>query len=250
MSRKPPEELESDALEALDGALLAPGLLHELRQPLTGADAAATLLERAMGGELGRHEDWRLLRRQLARIAEILSGYEELFRASEAEPTAFAVEPVVDRAIDLLAHRVRPLARRFAYARRAPQTNGFGAPGALVHAATNLLANAFDAVDAAPGEPRVEVRVLLAADRGVEVRVSDEGVGIPAELRQRIFEPRFTTKAPGKGTGLGLHIARRLMARHGGGVFLVGDGDPSRLPWAVTEFCIAVPPPPAAGVAP
>jgi signal transduction histidine kinase len=250
MSRKPPEELESDALEALDGALLAPGLLHELRQPLMGADAAATLLERAIGPELGRHDDWRLLRRQLARIAEILSGYEDLFRAAEAEPTPFAVEPVVDRAIDLLAHRVRPLARRFAYARLAPETNGFGAPGALVHAATNLLSNALDAVDAAPGQARVEVRVLLAPDRGVEVRVSDEGVGIPAELRQRIFEPRFTTKAPGKGTGLGLHIARRLMARFGGEVFLVGDGDPSRLSWAVTEFCIAVPPPPAAEVAP
>ena len=250
MAHEPPQRTEPDELELLDVELLAPGLLHELRQPLMGADAAATLLERAIGGVLAGHEEWQLLRRQLARIAEVLSGYEELFRAEESEPAPFAVEPVVDRAIDLLAHRVRPLARRFAYARRAPHIHGFGAPGALVHAATNLLANALDAVDEAAGEARVEVRVLAAAGRGVEVRVSDEGVGIPEELRGRIFEPRFTTKPPGKGTGLGLHIARRLMSRYGGEVFLVDDRDPKRLPWAVTEFCIAVPPPPSAGATP
>jgi signal transduction histidine kinase len=78
----------------------------------------------------------------------------------------------------------------------------------------------------------------------VDVRISDEGPGIPGQLRGRIFEPRFTTKPPGRGSGLGLHVARRLMARQGGDVFLVGDADPARLPWAATEFCITVPPPP------
>jgi C4-dicarboxylate-specific signal transduction histidine kinase len=117
-----------------------------------------------------------------------------------------------------------------------------------VHAATNLLANAVDAVEAREGASRVEVRVLPgSAGAGVEVRVSDEGEGIPAELRACVFEPRFTTKPRGKGSGLGLHIARRLMAQAGGEVYLVAEQDPARLPWAATEFCIALPAPPAGG---
>jgi signal transduction histidine kinase len=234
---------------ALDADLVAPSLLHELKQPLMGADASARLLERSFGASLANDEEWRILRTQLERLAEIVLEYEELLGPGDAEPARYAVGPVVTRAVALLAHRVRPLERRFALARDDADREGFGAPGALVHAATNVLANALDAIEGVRGEPRVQVRVLACASGGVEVRVSDEGVGIPEDLRARLFEPRFTTKAPGRGTGLGLHLARRLMARHGGEVFLVAERDPVRLPWAVTEFCIAVPAPPRGGAA-
>jgi signal transduction histidine kinase len=69
-------------------------------------------------------------------------------------------------------------------------------------------------------------------------------VGIPERHRARLFEPRFSTKAPGRGSGLGLHLSRQLMARFGGDVSLIGADDPLRLPWAVTEFCIRISPPP------
>lgn len=244
----PNRSQDTQAPVAVDADLFAPSLLHELKQPLQGADAAAVLLERSLP-QVGRAEEWGMLRAQLARLAEIVNGYEDLLRADEAEAASFAVGPVVSRAVDLLAHRVRPLSRRFLFAREDGDRQGFGAPGALVHAATNVLANALDAIEGASGEPRVGVRVLPVSDGGVEVRVSDEGVGIPAELRTRIFEPRFTTKGERRGSGLGLHVARRLMSRYGGEVFLVGEQDPGRLPWAVTEFCISVPPPPAGGAA-
>lgn len=233
-------------IDVMDADLLAPSLLHELKQPLQGADAAAVLLERAIPG-LGDHGDWQMLRAQLARLAEIMNGYEDLLRPGAAEAAPFAVGPVVSRAVDLLAHRVRPLSRRFLFEREDGDREGFGAPGALVHAATNVLANALDAIEGARGDARVEVRVLPVSAGGVEVRVSDEGVGIRPEHRARIFEPRFTTKGERRGSGLGLHVARRLMSRYGGEVFLVGEQDPARLPWAVTEFCIALPPPPPGG---
>jgi signal transduction histidine kinase len=229
-------------IELGDADLFAPGLLHELRQPLQGADATAALLERALGPGLARHGDWLILRAQLARIAEIVDGYEDLLRPG-AEPAPFPVGPAVSRAVDVLAHRVRPLARRFAFAAEAGTLLGYGTPSALVHAATNLIANAVDAVEEVGGGARVEVGVIRS-EAGVEVRVSDEGVGVPEDLRERIFEPRFTTKPPGRGSGLGLHLSRRLMRRSGGEVFLVPPGDPRRLSWARTEFGIAVPPPP------
>jgi signal transduction histidine kinase len=228
--------------EGADADLLAPSLLHELRQPLTGADAAAALLERA-SPELRGSDDWRLLRAQLARLGEIVSEYEGLFRPGDAEPERFAVGAVVARAVDLLAHRVRPLGGRFALERHDGGRAGWGAPGAVIHATTNLLANAVEAVEERGAGGRVLVRVLAAEGGGVEVRVSDEGVGVPPEHRARLFEPRFTTKA--RGTGLGLLLARRLVNRYGGEVFLVRDDDPGRLSWAASEFCISVPPPPA-----
>jgi signal transduction histidine kinase len=240
---------EAAAIEALDAELFAPGLLHELKQPLMGADAAATLLERSgLAPVLRANDDWRLLRGQLSRLAEIVNGYEDLLRPGRVPPSTFRVEPVVSRAVDLLAHRVRPLARRFAFRRNGEVLEGYGRPVALVHATTNLLANALDAVEGLSGDPRVEVRVLEEPGHsGVEVRISDEGVGIPQDARARVFEPRFTTKSAGRGTGLGLHIARRLMAQNGGEVYLVPEEDPLRLPWAVTEFCISVPARPPGG---
>src|SRR5512133_4332332 len=95
--------------ELLDAHLLAPALMHELKQPLMGADAAATLVERAAGAELARHPEWELLRRQLGRLVEVLTGYDDLFRAGDADPVPFAAGPVVARAVDLLAHRTQLL---------------------------------------------------------------------------------------------------------------------------------------------
>ncbi len=172
-----------------------------------------------------------------------MNDYEELFQAADGPEGPFEVGLAVSRAVQLLAHRVRPLARRFALAREDGPVRGFGSPAALVHAATNVLGNALDAAEAAGPSARVAVRVLRAG-RGAQVRISDEGTGIPEAVRARLFEPRVSTKPPERGSGLGLHLSRRLMARFGGEVFLVDPGDPGRLPWAVTEFCISVPPPP------
>ncbi len=227
----------------LDAELLVPALLHELKQPLTGADAAIVLLERALGRTATGREEWQLLRPQLARLAEVMNGYEELFQAAEGPEAPFEVGLAVSRAVQLLAHRIRPLAPRFARAREDGPVRGFGSSAALVHAATNVLGNALDAAEAAGPSARVAVRVLRAG-RGAQVRISDEGTGIPESVRARLFEPRVSTKPPERGSGLGLHLSRRLMARFGGEVFLVAPDDPGRLPWAVTEFCIAVPPPP------
>jgi len=230
---------------SLDAELLAPALLHELKQPLTGVDAAAALLERAMGSLLTGREEWQLLRQQVVRLAEVMGDYDALFHAGDAHESSFDVGPVVARAVQLLAHRVRPLSRRFALSQAERPAQGFGSPAAVVHAATNVLGNALDAIEGAGRDARVAVRVLAGGPGAqVQVRVSDEGPGIPEPVRARLFEPRFSTKPPERGSGLGLHLSRQLMARFGGEVFLVDPADPSRLPWAVTEFCIRIPPPP------
>jgi len=227
----------------LDGDLLLPALLHELKQPLTGAEAAIALIERVLGSPVTGREEWQLLRQQVTRLGEVMGGYEELFQGSAGSEGTFEVGAAVSRAVDLLAHRIRPLSRRFALVPSPEPLPAFGSLAALVHAATNLLGNAIDAVESAGPEARVAVRVL-AAERGAQVRISDEGSGIPESVRAHLFEPLVSTKSPQRGSGLGLHLSQRLMSRFGGEVFLVEADDPGRLPWAVTEFCIEVPPPP------
>jgi signal transduction histidine kinase len=77
----------------------------------------------------------------------------------------------------------------------------------------NLLQNAVQAVDPKNGEVRVE---SAANGDMVELRVVDNGCGIPRENLDKIFEPFFTTKAPGQGTGLGLAIVHRLVGEQRG----------------------------------
>ena len=103
-----------------------------------------------------------------------------------------------------------------------------GVPAELNQVWANLIDNA---LDAAPPSGSVEV---TAGRRGssVVVRVIDDGAGIPADVRDHIFDPFFTTKDVGKGTGLGLDIVRRLVARHNGDIEV--DSRPGRTEFAVT----------------
>jgi signal transduction histidine kinase len=83
---------------------------------------------------------------------------------------------------------------------------------------TNLIANAYDAVP--PHGGVVEARARRERDR-VIISIADNGPGVEDSIRDRIFHPFFTTKAPGRGTGLGLNIAWRVANRHGGSLELV-----------------------------
>ena len=90
-----------------------------------------------------------------------------------------------------------------------------GRAGELNQVWTNLLDNAIDAVE---GHGRIEVRASRENGR-VLVEISDDGPGIPEEVRDRMFEPFYTTKDVGKGTGLGLDISRRVVVDdHGGDI--------------------------------
>jgi len=232
---------EPDPRELLQEAEpLAPGLIHEMRHPLMGLLAGLELLARRIPA-VSATQEWQLLNEQAARMDELLRTYQDLFAGGPVQKLPFAVDETVRRAVSLLSPRIRKLGARFSLEAGSGPTVALGAAPLLVHAVTNLLVNALDAVEERGAPGRVQVRVLRGPAR-VEVRVSDEGTGIPEAIRPRIFEPRFTTKAPGKGTGLGLHLARTAMERSGGELNLVDATDPARATWARTEFALSLPP--------
>jgi signal transduction histidine kinase len=109
-----------------------------------------------------------------------------------------------------------------------PPVDGFG--GELNQVWANLIDNAIDAVSEGG---RVELNASLVRNN-VLVSVIDNGSGVPEDIRDRIFDPFFSTKPPGQGTGLGLDIVRRLIQRHKGMVEL--HSEPGR-----TEFRVTLP---------
>lgn len=96
---------------------------------------------------------------------------------------------------------------------------------------TNLIDNAIDAMDGA-GDLSIEVTAGPGGE-SVIVEVCDTGPGVPAAIRERIFDPFYTTKEVGAGTGLGLHISRSIVERHGGDLELVAS-EPGRTCFRVT----------------
>jgi signal transduction histidine kinase len=230
------QTLETERQRLAEADLLTPGLIHEVRTPLTAIKAGMLLVARELGDEVTRLDPWQMIAAQVQRLEELFASWQELLDHRRAEPAEpFDLVPVVRRAADLLRFRLKRLGAGFSVVEEVPAAAVHGQPNALLHAVTNLLVNAVDAVG--DGAGRVEVRVLPAG-RTVQVRVADDGPGIPPELRPRIFEPRFTTKP--NGTGLGLAIARGVIEASGGAVWLVPDDDPDRRAWARTEFAVGL----------
>jgi signal transduction histidine kinase len=105
------------------------------------------------------------------------------------------------------------------YDRSLPKISAF--PGELNQVWTNLIHNAADAME---GHGTLMVRTRPVGSDRLMVEVGDTGPGVPEDVRTRVFEPFFTTKEVGKGTGLGLDIAWRIVVgRHGGEIRLESE---------------------------
>jgi signal transduction histidine kinase len=119
-----------------------------------------------------------------------------------------------------------------------PKVNCY--PGQLNQVFMNLLSNAIDALDEAVvskglSTPEIQIQTLVC-DHQVQVRIQDNGMGIPAAVAARIFDPFFTTKPVGKGTGMGLSISYQIINdRHHGKLWCRSAQDGG------TEFVIEIP---------
>lgn len=239
-----PEAQEESEARLVAAGRLAPGLIHELRHPLTGIKAGLKLVEQAAGAAV-EGEEWELVLGQVARLEELLATYQDFLDSDRLQTESLALGSVVSGALQLVAYRTRRMGDAFRVSLPEPPVVVRTSRAAVTHALVNLLVNALDALEAVggiSGGRRLSVRLLgPSGASGGQVRISDEGPGIPPQLVERIFDPNFSTKPRGKGMGLGLSIARRMLTSAGASLRLVDASEGLREPWSRTEFCIDFP---------
>jgi C4-dicarboxylate-specific signal transduction histidine kinase len=203
---------------------LAAGVAHELNQPLNGIALIVQALLKYLD-DFDRDALRSELRDVLDQVASMkrIIDHMRLFvrQSTDYDFKELDVNVVMERALLLVEQQIKDhgaeLERDFTHP--LPLVRGDAAR--LEQVFLNLLMNARAALDDS-GRPDkrlvIGTRVvhLTPAPETVVVEVRDNGVGIPAELKDKIFLPFFTTKDPGQGTGLGLSIARKIVEEHDG----------------------------------
>ena len=151
------------------------------------------------------------------RISGLLAAAKQYTQMDRAPLQSFDIHEGLDATLTMLGHKLGDdieVVRD--YDSSLPKISAF--PGELNQVWTNLIDNAVDAME---GQGKLTVRTRREGDDRVMVEIADTGPGVPEEARNRVFEPFFTTKEVGKGTGLGLDIAWRIVVgRHAGEIRL------------------------------
>lgn len=174
---------------------------------------AATLELTGLAAEVYRSAD---------RISELVGAMKRYTYMDHAAADEVDVSEGIEDTLAVLAHKLKSVSVTREYEEDLPKVRANG--GDLNQVWTNLIDNAADAVN---GGGRIGVRAFRDGE-SVVVEVSDDGPGIPPEVRGRIFEPFFTTKPVGEGTGLGLDVARRIVEGYGGAIRVLSETGDTR----------------------
>ena len=242
---------QKDKLAAL-GSLLA-GVAHELNNPLSIVLGQAMMLGEALGGPGSESVARGDLAHRSARIevaaqrcARIVRGFLDMARKRQHKRRAVHLADLVEGALDLLRYTLTssgivvetdlPAALPLLWL-----------DGDQIHQViVNLLINAQQALQDWPdGQRRIRISAVHDPDeRVVRLRIADSGPGIDPAIRSRIFDPYFTTKPQGFGTGIGLAVCRGLATSHDGALDLDDAHDQGG---ACFVLCLPVGPPKPAG---
>jgi two-component system NtrC family sensor kinase len=227
---------QSEKMSAL-GSLLA-GVAHELNNPLSIVVGQALMLEEDGGGELAQRA--ARIRAAAERCGRIVKSFLAMARQRGPEKKPVDLNQTVRAALELVGYGIRSSGIKVT-ADLAADLPVFSAdPDQLGQLVTNLVLNAQHALKdmAPPRRLHLSTRYKPAQSQ-LRLVISDNGPGIPPELRSRVFEPFFTTKPVGGGTGIGLSICHAIVAAHGGSIEIDGARGGAtftiRLPVAAAE---------------
>jgi PAS domain S-box-containing protein len=234
-----------DRLASL-GALSA-GVAHEIRNPLAGIGTSAQVLKRRLGADDPRASFVDVILEEVSRLDRIVEGLLQFAKPAPPQLSRRSVLPALEKALTLV-HELAVRQNVDIQVERADHVPDLYVDGdQILQVLLNVFMNALQAMDRG-GELRVSVRPLRkklaprsslgrrASDRlltredpppqdVVEVRVRDNGPGIPAAVLARVFDPFYTTRT--QGTGLGLSVCQSIIREHGGTISIestVGQG--------------------------
>ena len=202
--------LESEAI--LAKGQMAAYVAHEINGPLAGISSALQLIQAAVPDDHPRRTYLDLARQEVQRIAGIVRSLYELHQVPQAGPGEardVAVAAIMQEVAALMAARFRAQGVALRLDPGEPGLRAALRSDLLRQVLFNLLLNA---LDASPEQGTVHCTVCRQGEE-LELRIADQGRGIPEELRERVWEPGFTTKrnAVQGGLGMGLSTTRRLL---------------------------------------
>jgi len=233
--------VQNDRLAAV--GTLAAGLAHEINNPLTYVQTNLHLIREGVSGEADplNPDDVVLLATDamsgVERVTRIVRDLLSLARSTpdaETRPmTPFRMTEVVRAAVSLAGPQTNSVTQ--VVQEVPPHLQAVGRESELVQVLLNLVINAGQAM---AHRPRAENRITIIGcsdDEHAWLEVADNGPGIPDDVIGRIFEPLFTTKPVGQGTGLGLSVSRSIIEAHGGQLMVTSE------PGEGTRFTIRLP---------
>jgi C4-dicarboxylate-specific signal transduction histidine kinase len=218
--RRMREELESlqrqvirqERLAAI--GVLVSGVAHELNNPLQAILGFAELLQ--MRGDLPAHAqaELALIQKESARASAIIRNLSRFSRQQTAEPSPVRLYDVLASVIELRQRKLEEENIQLTVDAQ-PDPPVMAVFNELQQVVLNFVINAEQAVKDTPPPRRIIARVA-AADRRARLEVEDSGPGVPPEDEPKLFQPFFTTKPVGEGTGLGLSVSYGIIQSYGG----------------------------------
>jgi PAS domain S-box-containing protein len=210
--------IQSEKMAAI--GQLAAGIAHELRNPLAIVMNALYDLGHILDGSNAEvTEDLRIAEEEIGRAQAIIKNLLEFSRESGAELETLDVNELLTRTLQLMQKYLQDNGVRV-HTDLGPIPPCLANANAMRQIALNLITNA---VQAMPLGGDLTVRTATAGANLIRIEVRDTGVGIPAEHLQDIFNPFYTTKAPGQGTGLGLSVVHSILRRYQGEIRVASE---------------------------
>ncbi len=220
------EEKIRNAERLASAGVLAAGVAHEIGNPLMALSMAAQSLERRTCDDYTQRK-LALIREHVERISRIVRQMSDLARPQSKERASCDLNQIVRRAVDMVRYDKRSKSSEIFYelAEELPLIEAV--EDELTQVCVNLALNSFDAMASNPPErPRRLTIQSAAVGSAVSVTFRDTGPGVPRDVRSKMFQPFFTTKEAGQGTGLGLSVSFRILEEHQGTLRLEDDGAP------------------------
>ncbi|MFH1984550.1 MAG: DUF3365 domain-containing protein [Pseudomonadota bacterium] len=212
---------------------LAAGVAHEINNPMSIILCYTDLLKRQLDVSDQKMQDVETIEKQARNCQRIVSDLLNFARSRLAEPRSTHINEALQEVVGMVHQQFRKQGTDILL------DLADGIPAIPVdidkmkQVFLNLLMNAHQAMDGNKGEIRVRT-AYRKRKKTVDISIADSGSGIPPELVDKIFDPFFSTKQTGEGTGLGLSVSYGIVADHGGTIQVGTTAD------GLTEFIVSL----------
>ena len=193
---------------------LAAGMAHSIRNPFTSVKMRLFSLSRGLHLTETQKDDFTVIDEEIRHIDQIVQNFLEFSRPPKLKMQTLCPSVVVDNALQILEHRLKSYDVDIVLDRRRHMPLVEADPEQLKEVLVNIIVNACEAMSTGGTVTIQETVVAERHGQSAVIRIRDTGPGIPESIRNKVFQPFFTTKD--EGTGLGLSIAARIIEELGG----------------------------------